>query len=148
MLAAVLVGAVAIGAGSATAADPAARTCFDGAWRSLQTDSGATFDNQGSCLKYAKAGGVLYSPKLIVVSTCSLYLGLTGTGFHPNSQLTLTLDGGTFAATGTNKKTSGPTDAQGTFIISPVVASATPPVTVRVTDAAGVSATGTALFAC
>jgi hypothetical protein len=148
MLTAVIVTALSVSVGVATAASPASSACFDGGWRSLQTDNGGTFENQGSCIKYSKDGGALFNPQVIVVSTCSLYLALSGSGFHANSVLTLTLDGAIFEATGTNTKTSGPTDGQGTFAISPVIASATPPVTIRVSDAEGVNAVVTAAFSC
>jgi uncharacterized protein YodC (DUF2158 family) len=78
----------------------AAHRCQMGGWMTLQGGSGQPFANQSECVSYAAGGGQLYGPTLIVttVTGTGLYLGsyyfdygFTGSGFHPNSQITLTV---------------------------------------------------------
>jgi hypothetical protein len=143
LLVAMVVTALTAGIGVASAADPAA-VCGNGAWHGLQTDHGETFKSERACRKYVKHGGVVFNPQVTVVSVCGTsgpFLSLFGTGFHANSLLTLTLDGAIFKSTGTNVKTSQPTDGQGQFVISPDVSNTGPHVTLTVTDAEGVHRT-------
>jgi hypothetical protein len=139
-----VVTALTVGVGVASAADPAA-VCGNNAWHSLQTDRGETFKSERACRKYVKHGGVVFNPQVTVVSVCGTsgpFLSLFGSGFHANSLLTLTLQGGAiFPSTGTNVKTTQPTDAQGQFVISPDVSHTGPDVTMRISDAQGVHVT-------
>jgi hypothetical protein len=143
MLAATIATAASVGVAVATAADPASAACGNDAWRTLQTDHGATFGSEHACVKYLKSGGVLFNPQITVTRACpdGPFIALFGSGFHASSLLTLTLEGAIFPATGHNVKTSQLTDSRGTFAIQPVVSNFGPHVTIRIADAQGVSVT-------
>lgn len=147
----ILVAMLALSASSNAAApstDP--HLCLNGGWQSLQKDNGGHFRNEQACLRYVEHGGVLYSPTLTIVPFCDLTqtqfeMSIFGFGFHPNSSLTLTIEGALWG-NGTNvigAVTDGETFFQGQPAISPATF-----VTVTARDAQGVTATASAHVLC
>lgn len=95
-LGALVPGAALAGGGNSAAA----HRCQMGGWQTLEDASGNPFPDQSACVSYAAGGGSLFQPTFTVVThvgtgtlngrTCCFFsYDLSGTGFHPNSALTL-----------------------------------------------------------
>lgn len=95
-LVALVPGAALAGGGNSAAA----HRCQMGGWASLEDAAGNPFADQSACVSYAAGGGSLFQPTFTVVThvgtgtlngrTCCFFsYDLTGTGFHPNSEMTL-----------------------------------------------------------
>jgi hypothetical protein len=103
---AIVVLGVAVGAQAAWASNGnalAAKRCQKNGWQALQTSSGGSFTNQSECVSYAASGGSLFAPTLTITETTACVQSTTGnfvyewseqgTGFTPNSSLTITTGG-------------------------------------------------------
>jgi hypothetical protein len=136
---------------SATPSDPT--LCLNGGWNEVQAGNGSRFSSEKACLRYVKRGGVLYMPKLVIIPQCTVgehlasELAIFGSVFHPGAQVTLTLDGGIWASTGTNVRVTvaGAEGSfePGVFIIQPGVVAQQYVLTLTARDSYGVTATAT-----
>jgi hypothetical protein len=130
-----------------------AAKCEDGGYLYYTDAEGNPFKNEGQCTRYAARGGQLVSTADISFDRGSGGLPdgiISGTGFTPNSDITLTL---TFSPTGeTNTDTLWRTDATGAFSTGPTfvfcVTEDTTSVEVTATDEEGVSVTESFPFDC
>ena len=147
----VVVATLALSA-SADAAAPSTdpHLCLNDGWQALQMDNGGHFMNEQACLGYVAHGGVLFSPTLTIIPFCDITqtqfeMSLFGFGFHPNSFVTLTIEGALWG-NGTNVIGAVPnseTFFQGQPAISPATF-----VTVTARDAEGVTARRSAHVLC
>jgi hypothetical protein len=76
----------------------AAHQCQHGGWQHWVRSDGTPFENTGDCVSYAAHGGTLTAPAQITgvpqivcnSGTGTQLLGVTGTGFRPNTRITFT----------------------------------------------------------
>jgi hypothetical protein len=100
-----------------------AKLCQHGGWQDWVRSDGTPFENTGDCVSYAAHGGTLTSPAEITgVSqlTCNAgagtqLLGVTGTGFRPNTQITFTASSSVLIQNHLNDSPFVFTDATGSF---------------------------------
>jgi hypothetical protein len=100
-----------------------AKLCQHGGWQNWVRSDGTPFKNTGACVSYAAQGGTLTAPARITAVTqlaCNdsagtQLLGVTGTGFRPNTQITFTASSSALIANFLNDSPFVFTDATGSF---------------------------------
>jgi hypothetical protein len=111
--------AVAAGGGNSDNA----KLCQHGGWQNWVRSDGTRFENTGGCVSYAAQGGTLTTPAKITGVTqlaCNAgagtqLLGVTGTGFRPNTQMTFTASSTVVVDNHLNDSPFVFTDATGSF---------------------------------
>jgi|SRR5215213_5961894 len=132
-----------------------AAKCEEGGYLDYTDANGNPFKNEGQCTSYAARGGQLVAVPVLTPDITITYQGfdtgtISGTGFTPNSQITVTrtyLPGGpTFTVDDIS------TDATGAFTIGDdfdfCFIDTNTSIQVTATDSAGVSATESLAFSC
>src|SRR5215212_5144721 len=132
-----------------------AHKCKQGGYLDYTDANGNPFKNEGQCTSYAARGGQLVAVPVLTPDITITYQGfdtgtISGTGFTPNSQITVTrtyLPGGpTFTVDDIS------TDATGAFTIGDdfdfCFIDTNTSIQVTATDSAGVSATESLAFSC
>ena len=124
-----------------------AKACQKGGWQQLQTGLGVTFASQSQCVSYAAQGGMLFAPTLTITQTTVCVQSSAtgnfvyewseqGTGFTPNSSLTITTDGDSLTL-------PTPFDSTGAKTVHFIPDSAGETLSVTWTDGNGVHASAT-----
>jgi hypothetical protein len=125
----------------------AAKLCQKGGWQTFEQSNGAPFASQSDCVSYAAGGGTLFLPTLTITQTAVCVQSSAtgnfvyewseqGTGFTPNSSLTITTDGDSLTL-------PTPFDSTGAKTVHFIPDSAGETLSVTWTDGNGVHASAT-----
>ena len=132
-----------------------AHKCEEGGYLDYTKSNGDPFKNEGQCTSYAARGGQLVPVPVLTPDITITYQGfdtgtISGTGFTPNSQITVTR---TYSPVGQSFTEITQTDATGAFTLADDLdfCFGTPnntSIQVTATDSARVSATESLAFSC
>jgi len=149
-------------AGAAAGGNSAnAHLCQKGGWQTVETNTGGSFANQDACVSYGAKGGTIYAPKVVLThaSCVTSFIGqmttgdmtVSGTGFHPASNLSLTNPPPFFLQAGSVGSTDAGGAWSGNFSTGQLVADeahSSVTLNVTLTDSQGVHASATTTVTC